>query len=235
LFSREGFFIPYLHPEIYYIHENFINTYVVPFTSALYFTTQLGSYTEGYLSPVLLILNIILLVFSTFIFIAFFFSWYNNSSTDENTIDQDFLIASMTVESEEEVASIDDISVVLVLLVFLFAWYFYANCIFILTNIPEISVIYYNLPFLYYMIILLPIFLLYDFGIFFVTYLRGASSTSSFAMELLYDYIAVTAFFIRLGVQNVRLLLMTFTYFSLYECIISFMTLTSSINNYEDM
>ena len=87
--------------------------------------------------------------------------------------------------------------------------------------------IFYHLPFLYYMTVLIPTLLLYDFGIYFATYLRGASTTPSFVMELLYDYIAFSAFYIRLLVQNVRILLMTFTYFSLYECILTYVSFSS--------
>jgi hypothetical protein len=84
------------------------------------------------------------------------------------------------------------------------------------------SILMYSLPFLYYIIFFVPTLLVYDFGIFFLAYLRGAATTPSLAMELLYDYIAFSAFYVRLGVQNVRLLLMLFTFFSLYECILNF-------------
>jgi hypothetical protein len=82
-------------------------------------------------------------------------------------------------------------------------------------------------------IFFVPTLLVYDFGIFFLTYLRGAATTPSLAMELLYDYIAFAAFYVRLGVQNVRLLLMFFTFFSLYECIITFVTFEQYDNSNE--
>jgi hypothetical protein len=42
------------------------------------------------------------------LFIMFFFSFYNNYSTEENTIDSDFLLTSTIVESEKELGSLDD-------------------------------------------------------------------------------------------------------------------------------
>jgi hypothetical protein len=75
-------------------------------------------------------------------------------------------------------------------------------------------------PSLYIVILSIPAALLYDFGVFFVTYLRGASSTPVFSMEVMYDTIAICAFFIRLCVQAVRLILMFFVYVSLHDLIL---------------
>jgi hypothetical protein len=65
-----------------------------------------------------------------------------------------------------------------------------------------------------------PVFLLYDFGIFYVTYLRGVGPTPVLIAELMYDYIGILAFFIRLVVQGVRIVLMTLTYVGLHDFII---------------
>jgi len=68
----------------------------------------------------------------------------------------------------------------------------------------------------------MPTYLIYDFGIYFLTYLRGVGTSSILLMELMYDYIAVIAFYVRLMVQGVRLVLMIFTYISLHDLIIFF-------------
>jgi len=67
---------------------------------------------------------------------------------------------------------------------------------------------------------LIPAFLAYDFGIYFVSYLRGKGDSTISFVELMYDYIAFASFYIRLIVQNVRLLLMTFTFASFHEIIL---------------
>jgi len=233
LFSQENIFITYLHPELFFINDSIVNTLVLPFTGMLYFAISLKSTVESYISPIFSILQVIIGFVFFILFIMLYFSYYTNSVKEENTIDQDFLVSAMTVEAEEEIASIDDSAMSLFLLIYIFGWYFYANSVFLLNNVPEVSMLFYHLPFLYYIIFFIPTLLLYDFGIFFLTYLRGASTTPSFAMEMLYDYIAFVAFYIRLVVQNVRLLLMTFTYFSLYECILSFIAFSSWFNQYE--
>jgi len=235
LYSREASFFSYLHPEFYFMHENFINSYVLPYTSSLNFLVKNFDTIESCTNFIYIVLQVAFCSMFVLLLLAFFFSFYNNSTTDENTIDQDYLVAAMTVESEEEIASVDDMSSTLFLLVFLFSWFFYTNGIFILTNIPELSMLFYNLPFLYYLIICIPTFLVYDFGILFLTYLRGASNSASLAMELLYDYIAFAAFYVRLAVQNVRILLMLFTYFALYECVMTFIVHPTGFNSYENI
>jgi len=233
--GSESSFLGYIHPELCFINDSITNTLILPFTSSLYFVLTNDYFSECYVSPMFIVMNIILNTSAVLLLISFYFSYYTNSTKDENTIDQDYLVAAMSVEAEEEIASIDDLSLSLFLLIYLFAWFFYANVIFILTNVPEVSMIFYHLPFLYYMTVLIPTLLLYDFGIYFATYLRGASTTPSFVMELLYDYIAFSAFYIRLLVQNVRILLMTFTYFSLYECILTYVSFSSWFGNYETL
>ena len=130
------------------------------------------------------------------------------------------MLASITLEAEEEIASMDDMIVMMALLIYIFGWYFYAHFWFIATKIPEFIVLIYLFPFLYYIIILIPTFLLYDFGIFFIAYLKGVASAPVFILELIFDYVAVMAFYIRILVQGVRLLLMVFTYASLHDFIL---------------
>lgn len=62
--------------------------------------------------------------------------------------------------------------------------------------------------------------MLYDFGLFFLSYLRGVGPSSVVIFELVFDYIAFMAFYIRLSVQGVRLILMTFVYISLHDLIL---------------
>jgi hypothetical protein len=66
----------------------------------------------------------------------------------------------------------------------------------------------------------IPASLLFDFGIYFLGYLRGVGSSALLLSEILFDYIAVFAFFIRLVVQGVRLLLMFFVYASFHDLIL---------------
>lgn len=220
--------ILYIHPETYFFIPSQDNAHALTYTSSLFESIYSQALTEGYLSPIFMMLDVFLFTYVIAMFVVLYFSYYTSSTTDETTIDQDFFVATATVEAEEEITSIEDISLTMIVLIFVFGWYFYINSPFIVNKVPELSIAFYGLPFLYYVIIFMPTFLIYDFGIFFLSYLRGAATTSSLVMELLYDYIAFAAFYVRLAVQNVRLLLMLFTYFSLYECIITYATFYSS-------
>jgi len=87
---------------------------------------------------------------------------------------------------------------------------------------PELLFVFYLFPGLYFLIVGVPTFLIYDFGIFFLAYLRGVGQGTILIMELVYDYIAIIAFYVRVLVQGVRLILMIFTYVSMHDLIIYF-------------
>jgi hypothetical protein len=53
-------------------------------------------------------------------FIILYFSYYNSSTKEENTIDHDFLIANATVEAEEEIGSLDDMLLSILILSYIF-------------------------------------------------------------------------------------------------------------------
>lgn len=79
---------------------------------------------------------------------------------------------------------------------------------------------FYLFPLIYFIIFFIPFSLLYDYGSYFLTYLNGVGKSSVMLLELLFDYIAVSIFYLRLMVQNVRLVFMLFTYTELHELII---------------
>jgi hypothetical protein len=87
---------------------------------------------------------------------------------------------------------------------------------------PELVLVFYLFPGLYYIIIGIPTFLIYDFGIYFLAYLRGVGATSLFIYELMFDYIAVIIFYTRILVQGVRLVLMISTYASMHDVVLFF-------------
>jgi hypothetical protein len=76
----------------------------------------------------MLLPQIIFLFYIVFIFIAFFFSYYLSYTKEESTIDSDFTLASVTVEAEKELGSLDDMLLVFSLVVYIFGWYFYSHC-----------------------------------------------------------------------------------------------------------
>ncbi len=220
-FSSEYSLILFNMPEFVIISNSFIKYFILPFSSQIdILVTSMYDY-ENTINPVVLVPHILFYWLFIFYFFYLFFSYYGSSSKEESLIDHDFLIANVTVESEEEIGSVDDLLLGSSLLVFIFFWYFYSNVYFIVTDIPEFALALYLFPFLFFMILFIPLNLSYDFGLYFVCYLRGVGKAPTAFVEVMYDYIGFAAFFIRLLVQNVRLILMLFTFGSFHELVIT--------------
>lgn len=179
--------------------------------------------SEGFLLPVMLLPQLLILVFFGYLLVIFYLSYFTSLTKEEASADTDYLLMSASIESEKEIGSFDDIILVMVVLLYVFGWYFYVYCWSVLSYFPEVVFIFYLFPLLYYVIIGIPTYLSYDFGIFFLAYLRGVAPSPVLIMELMYDYIAFLAFYIRLLVQGVRLVLIVFTYASLHDYVIFFM------------
>jgi len=75
---------------------------------------------EMIVNPVMLIPHVLTIGVFILFFIILYFSYYNSSTREENTIDHDYLIANATVESEEEIGSIDDMLLAVIFLSFIF-------------------------------------------------------------------------------------------------------------------
>jgi len=210
-----------MHPEYLYISNNFLKLFVLPFSSEINSTLNMLINVDNYINPVILIPHLGLIILIVCLFITVFFTYYSNSVREENTIDHDFLVANATVEAEEEIGSVDDILLTVVIISFIFLWYFGVNFLFIMNSFPEFMLTFYLFPLLYYVILFIPVLLAYDFGLFFVAYLRGVGGSPVILVELMYDYIMFSAFYIRLIVQNVRLILMTFTFAAFHEVVIT--------------
>lgn len=221
LSSKEFSLIFIYHPELIFI-KNFINQNFFFFFSNLNFSYFNLIESEIFYSPIILLPQLLFLFFFCLLFISFYFSFFVSFVKEENLIDVDYLVASGTVEAEKEISSFDDIILAFVVLFYIFGWYFYIHCWSLLSIMPELILVFYLFPGLYFIIIGIPTFLIYDFGIFFLAYLRGVGSTSLLAYELMFDYIAVIIFYTRILVQGVRLVLMIFTYASMHDLVLFF-------------
>jgi hypothetical protein len=54
------------------------------------------------------------------LFILFYFSYFNSMTKEESTIDSDYLVANLLVESEKEIGSMDDMILILFFLIYIF-------------------------------------------------------------------------------------------------------------------
>lgn len=150
-----------------------------------------------------------------------YLSYYSNGK-EEWQADVDYMVGGLSSEAEKELFAIDDATSLFLTLLFFFATYFG----FFLANgnyvYSELLCFLLPLPLVFVSLVAIPVNLIYDFGLFFIAYLRGASNTSSLMFELVYDYIGVIAFFTRLVVQFVRIVLMFVVYCMMHDAVILF-------------
>ena len=97
------------------------------------------------------------------------------------------------------------------------------------------SVFSWLLIVLVFIIVVIPVMLISDWGFHFPSYLRGASDKNLVISELMYDYISTVTFFLRINIQLIRLLIgaFVFSFFDLYFIEGNYVTYENSEQYYE--
>lgn len=208
------------NPELHYVREIESNDVFLNF--AVNFRSFLYSNVKNYSLdiPMAIIIQLYLLVFFIFIFLSFFFSFFNNANKEEWAADTDYALTNVSIECEKEIVAIDDAMYLILTLIFFFGAYFGFIAFGLGFNVNDASFFFWALPVFVGALIFMPLNLLYDFGLLFPLYLRGSSNTSSFFAELVYDLIGIIAFFTRLVVQFVRIILMVVVYCMMHDMVI---------------
>jgi len=218
--SKDATLIILHHPETLFINNQINQFFFLGFLSNVSVVIYDYLHSESLLPAVMLLPQLLFVVYVSVLFISFYFSFYSSSVKEESTIDSDYLSTTALVESEKEIGSFDDILMSMLIFLYCFGWYFYLNFWTSVTSFPEFTLVFYFGPVLYFLILSIPFLLLYDFGILYTAYLKGVALSSLPIFELLYDYIAILAFFVRLLVQGVRLVLMFFVYVGMHDTIV---------------
>jgi hypothetical protein len=208
------------HPEIIFFKNQILNNYFFSFLADVNITAIQYLRSQSLLSPVMLLPQFFFIFYLIFFFLSITLSFYSNHTKEESTTDADYLSSSVMVESEKEFGSIDDLFIPAVLFIYIFGWYFYLYVWTTLSIIPEIVVVIFFMPLITHTIVSLPTFLIYDFGIVYNCYIRGTQITFSLALELLYDYVTVICFYVRVIFQATRFVLMFVAYASMHDFII---------------
>jgi hypothetical protein len=219
--STDSTYIFIYNPELLFLKKQLLMDYL-PYMSNLFIVLNESVLVESFTSPIIMIPQFFILVYSALIFISFYFNYFISPTKEESLIDNDYLINSMTVESEKEITAFDDMILASIILIYVFGWYFYVHCWSIVSALPEVGFLFYLFPGLYFIIFGMPTAVLYDCGVYFTTYLRGAGQSSVFTVELVADYIQVLIFYTRITVQNVRLIMMLGVFASCHEFVMFF-------------
>ena len=128
LASKESSIVYIYHPELLIIKEIIFNHFYNSFFTTLRLSIYDNIDQESFRTPLMLLPQLLFLIYTSFLLISFYFAFYTSSVKEEATIDADYLSTSMTIESEKELGSIDDILLCSIIIVYTFGWYFYTHC-----------------------------------------------------------------------------------------------------------
>lgn len=121
------------HPEILFFQEEVKNYGFADWVSSFFSIILNNEITENLLSPVFLFAHCVFIIYVVAFFSVFTFSFFGSYSSEENLIDHDYLISTVLVESEEEIGSLDDMTIAGIIFFFIFGWFFYYNVFLVLT------------------------------------------------------------------------------------------------------
>lgn len=213
-------YVPMDHPELAFITKSVVGQYLDKYMGELCVALFNLLSIEVVRNAITMGMNLFIIMYFLMLGDVLYHSFFSSSTKEENLIDHDYMYLTITIEAEEEIASMDDILMLVCLLFGIFGWFFLANFWYVFMTNVDFSLLCFFFPVLFIIILLIPTLLLYSFGIHFVTYLRGVASVPVFILEQIFDYVAIKAFYIRILVQGVRLLLMTFVFVSLHDLIL---------------
>lgn len=118
---------------------------------------------------------------------------------------------------EQEYGSYDDYKFFVFFLAQMFLWYCWVFFIGYTFSVQSESRLVLLTISVMLTILSIPVRLLWDFGLAFGMYVRGAASSSNLVVEAFFDIIGVIIIFTRFVVQNIRFLLVFVAFFELFE------------------
>ena len=150
-------------------------------------------------------------------------------------------ISIYTSKIEKEIVKINNIYILLLTIILYFSYYFLFFDDFNFLPIVWNLTIYF-LILLTIVVLFIPIYLLYSYGFYFLIYIRGSSLKKNFFFELLMDILNLLSFFLRINIQFIRVLLITFVFITydeqyydfVYPWYNTFSFSNNNLNNFTD-
>lgn len=208
------------HPEFGYFKRTGNTTLLSQFGADLHFFIADNLQAYSLILPLSYLMQASFLTYVLFLFTGLFFSFFSSAHKEEGAADSEFAITNLSLEAEKELFAAEDAKYLVIMFFALFGIYFGLGA-FAFGPASNIALLVFGLlPVLTVSILMVPCNLLFDFGLLFLLYLRGSSNTNSFFFELVYDYIGVIAFFTRLVVQFVRMVLMFVVYCMMHDTVV---------------
>jgi len=108
------------HPELLFFNFNFIvDQYIQSYS---YITVNIFDVTQysSEVTALFFFAQFLVVFYFALLFIIAYFSFFTSAVKEESTIDSDYLMANLLVESEKEIGSLDDMILGLLILVYIF-------------------------------------------------------------------------------------------------------------------
>lgn len=152
-----------------------------------------------------------------------------------SSFDINFTLFSYFGDLEEEMGAADDALFFFLIIAAVIIWFFLFT-LFSAVLLNHLSWILSLLVLSTSAAFIIPAAVLKNFGIAFVTYVRGHGRTRSIFYEAILDIVSVSIIFLRFLVQNMRFIFIFLTFFELYEFIYQNLapvtTFTTNFSNY---
>lgn len=176
------------------------------------------------ITDIILDLNVIAIIFQFLFSFTMFFMLLTLLFTSRLTSSYtksmcNFIHAKLVnfFDTEEELGSVEDFLIVLILFICLISWYFVIFLLYLSNKITTFYFATFSFFLISFFVLCLPTSTLTDFGISFANYIRGAGNSTSLIIEIIYDLLATSIIFIRFIVQNIRFVLIFAAYIELFE------------------
>ena len=178
--------------------------------------------------------NVIFLMFGLIIFYSAAYG-LKTFKFISSSFDINFTLFSYFGDLEEEMGAADDALFFFLIIAAVIIWFFLFT-LFSAVLLNHISWILSLLILSTSAAFVIPAAVLKNFGIAFVTYVRGHGRSRSIFYEAILDIVSVSIIFLRFIVQNMRFIFIFFTFFELYEFIYANLapvtTFTTDFSNY---
>jgi len=195
-----------------YLSSLDISLYKLQYTLTSYTTNLKSIYNLTNYAPLLLK---ILLISSIFYYILLYiYKLIGNTILNQ---DNSSVLFDYFSEVEEEVGSLDDI--IAYALVYLSVAVSFFLTIFFVFFFKTSSFLILLFNFILLIPVLVPTFVIKNYGWGFLQYLRGVTRTSSLMFESFLDVVSVTSMYLRFFIQNIRFFFIFLAFFECYEFI----------------
>lgn len=137
----------------------------------------------------------------------------------KNYLLSNFFFSFFFNEVEKELNSLDDLKYILSIFFFFFFYNFY---FYFAYNLISGHLIFISIFLIKSILILVPLTLVLEYGFYGIIFIRGTTSSTISSYEFILDYVNLTAYFLRIFIQTIRIIVILTTFFTFSELFIEY-------------